>query len=946
MKNAIKRAITCIAAGAALAIPFTTKVSADELEAVCPDTVPVTQAPAASTETPQTTQSEQSGQQEQSAQEPEQTPTVAAPVTDPAANQPGQEDTAQPASEPAMQNAAETDPEPTDDSIGSEEVSRFAAVDSQAMESEGNLPTGGPEEESPVPEALGLNVGGTDLGQAGVDSGWNSQSGKGWRYDGQSISMVNNDTAVDVHAEGQGIELSAAGFNRIGTLYADGDVNITGTGILLIDTIDMLEGTRLNLLTNTAIYEDGAGSVAVFARQEDGSYLLINGSVNGILDDTYSIPADVHLVIPKDSSLDMRVLDCVKEVKEYQDGSTEQTVLHYGIQPDDDIRIGSGGAVYRDGEMSYTYRTLLELSFPTLTIEDGASLTIAQDGVLKMGTTGYKKADADHIREVATLAIKGILELFGKIIGPSTSVQLGSGEAVEAAPSDLIPTVLVQENGSVQGSGSFSFVDIQYEETVQAQNSGSTGIHTGNNCRVVVKGKCPTVYAEGKNLKIIYGDGACMDGIVLADQSDVSASVYPFRMHDRLNLLSEPVDPEHRLDTRSAEIFVNGSVLYGDIEQARQGLHPSGWLFPVTANTYSGGGCSFSALAGEGSHGGKYEYFSLFGITPDTLREFNAGELETISFSDLQNVLDPRGELHADFRITYLTKVAAESGDGENQASQFKIETAVLTKNSTQAIPREAVCGIEMLLYDLHAAVAPASGGIGTSKTNTGAGVLGGSNAGSLTGGAYTSILSGTRTNKPPVEDPDPSGTPDAPGNSNDTPNNPGSTNDTPDAEDDPSQSDPTAPADTPADPDDTGDTPADPEDAEGGEDVPDDADAASADDGIYLDVRVNGTGTHFTVNAYLGPDRLQTLNGGTVRVTFRTDLPNGWNTNGLFAVFRNADGTVTAIKAYYDPATGTLSFDTPILGEFDLIYLHWEGDDYESDAFYAAVAEFLSRNA
>lgn len=41
-------------------------------------------------------------------------------------------------------------------------------------------------------------------------------------------------------------------------------MNITGSGILLVDNIDMLEGTNINLLTNTEIYDDGTGSVACF----------------------------------------------------------------------------------------------------------------------------------------------------------------------------------------------------------------------------------------------------------------------------------------------------------------------------------------------------------------------------------------------------------------------------------------------------------------------------------------------------------------------------------------------------------------------------------------------------------------------------------------------------------------------------------------------------------
>ena len=189
-----------------------------------------------------------------------------------------------------------------------------------------------------------MTVGGYDLSdEANAAKGWTAgeNTGSGWRYDGSSVSMVNNGTAVEIHAEGTGVDLSVAGFNRISTLYADGDVNITGTGIVLIDSIDMLEGTNLNLLTNTDVYTDGEGSAAVFLKNEAGEYALINGNVAGILDETYTIPDGVTLVLPDGSTLDMRVTTTVTTetttTTTTATGAQKETTVesHHGITQDD-----------------------------------------------------------------------------------------------------------------------------------------------------------------------------------------------------------------------------------------------------------------------------------------------------------------------------------------------------------------------------------------------------------------------------------------------------------------------------------------------------------------------------------------------------------------------------------------------------------------------------------
>ena len=102
--------------------------------------------------------------------------------------------------------------------------------------------------------------------------------------------------------------------------------------------------------------------------------------------------------------------------------------------------------------------------------------------------------------------------------------------------------------------------------------------------------------------------------------------------------------------------------------------------------------------------------------------------------------------------------------------------------------------------------------------------------------------------------------------------------------------------------------------------------------------VRVTGSGTSFRLSAYYDGIELKQLGSGTIRVSMKTQLDAGWNPEDLFAVFRDETGKLVAVRVSYDPATGTLVFDAPELGDFRLVCFHWDGTDYESAEFLAAL--------
>ena len=102
--------------------------------------------------------------------------------------------------------------------------------------------------------------------------------------------------------------------------------------------------------------------------------------------------------------------------------------------------------------------------------------------------------------------------------------------------------------------------------------------------------------------------------------------------------------------------------------------------------------------------------------------------------------------------------------------------------------------------------------------------------------------------------------------------------------------------------------------------------------------VIVSPSGRYYTVRIYIGIREIAEP-GQKMTARMKFILPAGWNRNDIYAVFRNADGSLTAFKAAYDEESGTLSFDTDLTGTFALISFPFDGKPY-SDKFYDAISE------
>ena len=202
---------------------------------------------------------------------------------------------------------------------------------------------------------------------------------------GQSISAGSADLTI-----------AATGLNHIQSLTGTGNINLAGTGVVLIDQVDLGETGKLQTSVNGHLYEEGA--VAVFLKQDDGSYKLISEETTGMLDERYSLPDGTSLVLPAGSELILNSLAALYE-------GTDRTNADYysgdqteGVTPTESqtlvesaatLNIGSGSVVVVEKgasiQMPYTVSISKEnsLILPKMEIADQGGLKV--NGTLEGG---------------------------------------------------------------------------------------------------------------------------------------------------------------------------------------------------------------------------------------------------------------------------------------------------------------------------------------------------------------------------------------------------------------------------------------------------------------------------------------------------------------------------------------------------------------------------------
>ncbi len=233
-----------------------------------------------------------------------------------------------------------------------------------------------------------------------VSSGW--KDGKGWKnLAGKYVAMVDFDGSdTVVSADGGSVTLAVAGVNRIGTLKGNCSFNIAGTGIILIDSIDIGSGT-ISLMPDTSLYDEG--SAALFLKQDDGSYMLINGSIPGILDESYEIKG-VSLIMPSGSSLILKALGVRSETYISEDSGelvTDERTYRGTIPWQDFDPEHEAGIV----EVKAVISTLLLDKNSTLTVGKGAQIKLEEITSVSLGNDF--RSTASRIDTAGTVDIRG-----------------------------------------------------------------------------------------------------------------------------------------------------------------------------------------------------------------------------------------------------------------------------------------------------------------------------------------------------------------------------------------------------------------------------------------------------------------------------------------------------------------------------------------------------------
>ncbi len=425
----------------------------------------------------------------------------APPVQHSTSQEPAEPKSPEPASEESAKPAAEEPPEaaPVDvadtgennEQAESSEVSEETPATEQASaegsEGSASVPSvTAPSAEIHTKSTLSSSSSGPiHIGNTSFTSEDNESSqwseGKGWKnVAGKYIAMVDYDgSKAEIFADGGVVSLAVAGVNKIGKLTGNCSYQISGTGIVLIDSIEIEDGNTVTLHPNSALYDEG--SAAVFLKQEDGSYMLINGGITGILDEVYELD-NLNLVLPEGSSLTISVTGVRKEVWDDENGLKEDVTFYLTDLPHD-----ANNPVHNNGNVEITeyIGNVILGKNSTLTIDKGASVQ------MKKINTGLKSIEAEMI-------IKGVLNVLG---------------IVEGGFIDINDSSSVTGNGTIKSAE----VNLHPEGTISSDLLLDKSGLTINGDRTIIPPtlKDSVIYLKGSNITIpeLNSSGVSLIGV-------------------------------------------------------------------------------------------------------------------------------------------------------------------------------------------------------------------------------------------------------------------------------------------------------------------------------------------------------------------------------------------------------------------------------------------------
>ena len=804
---------------------------------------------------------------------------------------------------------------------------------------------------SSSPESI--KIGDTTFSSDGDESShWSD--GKGWKnVAGQYVAMVDFDGSdAEISADGGVVTLAVAGVNRIGTLKGNCSFRIAGTGIVLIDKIEIEDGNTITLHPNSSVYKEG--SAAVFVKQEeDGSYLLINGDVTGILDDRYTLD-DVELVVPDGSTLEVGVLAARTELWDNEDGEvTDVTLYTTNLPSDANQPVHWGGIVDIEG---YIGSVVLGKN-SSLTIDKGASVQL-------------KKIQAGLSYFEAELVVEGALNVLGVLEGGFTSINNGgsvTGDGtVRTANIDLNPGGTISKNTLLEYSGlsiignNRSIVPPRLKDSIIYLKGSRINIP-----ELTVSGKSRIGLRTTEDLS--YYDACRIGDITLSPGSvlEILCNDHPYVTDS--NLESRYVEDGY-LEIYGSIVGGAVNVLGGFVEYTGSNADnlpsvPYGYASRVYIN-------GIDMISSE---------FPLNMTDKDAASRFKRDTIPVMKL-DILDALDPNKDLEDEFIpnqflarewkvLQYEDLAPLDRDTDDTYTCESFMEAYNLKGHSSYATFYSAVEIIDSQLqrrlyffddpmdFNINNAImirildCTGQGGQGgatvthTSSSITGSGVIGGPGSGSVKAGNGKVVYGKASYIEPdpdPVPDPDPAPEPDkkenegennnSSNNNNNNSNNSNNNNSNSNTDNKKESNNKVIRTNTVK------------------------ASAGNAAE-LIVTVSLNETSTeaasevnteapqiwHLDVT-YAGTP-VTDLNGNSVRASFPFTVPESWGDpagiagNNLYAVFADENDTLTAYNAQYDTGTGEISFEAEQTGDFVIVQFKYEDEPFTED-FYRELAE------
>ena len=859
---------------------------------------------------------------------------------------------AEPDAAAAAEAADKSEPEYTDAESGNAEPVIVAAPALKAASAPETAEEGAGETETVRTSGAAKNI---TVDDTSID-GSEDCSGSGWTYEKESGRIVLRDYtgSADITSDGTGVDIVSTGYNRIGTLSCDGDINVIGTGVLLIDKVELSEGCSFNLLPLQEYYGPDGGSVAVFLLQEDGSYMLVNKTVKGVIDERLELPEDVKLVLPADSLLELQAFrvkvktdnEGNKTVERDYSGNTEElegeTYEYYGghlcvgdltlnnrskiinNKLGDSIAVGIivGGNLINEGLIRGGSVTVVQkdsggggLYSGSGTIED-SFITFRTGQTMSINIKGSTLNLEQGKYTIEQLGLEGKSNLYYGSDTEITNLEGASGSTLDIYSYDI--TDCLKFTGTIDG------VDVLIKSGITELADGLKFLNGGTVSNKKTESNGTTVSSKNYgSLVFDYNGGSVVsDGtsgpvfIRLKIEPDPEPATEPASDSD--------LEPDPEPDPEPATEPASDSDLESDPEPATEPDPDPG--IPVV----------YLNLQRTKNIGGHIELIENNSEGQEYVQKENYKPEEgIINYYNLINKYFPDG---MSFPMPEKQKIIAEVLCFKND----KLSLTILDGGDEYGLETESegVFLIRLAFLDTWENSVGGTTVTSTRASQTGSGNIGGNSNSIITGTGITRFSS-----VDPV-DPDPE-----PVKPDPEPAKPDPEPAKPDPEPAKPDADPVKPDTEPVKPDTDHAKP----DADHVKSDKDHAKplkvytaAAVTANGDKLTIHINeydlnegvlndGKAPYYDLSAFINGAQINELSA-PVKVEMDYELPEELRGKPVYAVLANedkaSDETLTAVSAAYDEEAGKLAFETSQLGEFIIVAFEFDGEEF-SPEFY-----------